>query len=488
MQTEMDSLLKNDTWKLVDLPNNRKAIPCKWVSKIKRNEHGYIEKYKARLVAKVFAQKFGIDYNETFAPVTRFSSIRLILALAVEYDMYVHQIDVTTAYLNGKLKEDIYMKQPEYYVDSKFPHNMCKLNKTFGHEWNSVIDSCIKKLGFNQCAADLCVYTQIINNEICIIAIYVDDIAIACKNIQRIVKLKQHICQQFDVIDKNEISFCLGIQIERNISLGEIKIHQKQYIESILMKYNIINMKSAYTPLNPSVKLVRGTKNKIDSKYYQSIVGSIMYLAVNTRPDIQHAVNTLSQFNNDPTEEHLDAAKHLLRYINTTINFKICYRKSSIKDPYCYVDADWGGNLVDRRSYTGYVFFMANGPVTWESKKQTTVALSSTEAEYMALTQATKEAIYLRNLLSQMQFQNIVTDPTKMYSDNLSSQQLVKHPIYHARTKHIDIKHHYVRDKYKDGDVTLVYTSTNDMVADVLTKGLQKIKHMKFANCLGKFN
>lgn len=185
----------------------------------------------------------------------------------------------------------------------------------------------------------------------------------------------------------------------------------------------------------------------------------------------------------NPHSEHLAAAKHLLRYLSNTINYQIIYRKSR-RDLYGYTDADWGGNKDDRKSFTGHVFFLASSPVSWESKKQPTVALSSTEAEYMALCSASKEIVFLRNLISEMRFTSLVTKPTILYGDNLSAQQLVKNPVFHARSKHIDIKMHFVRDVYERKELTLAYIPTDEMVADVLTKNLKKTKHVKFLEML----
>lgn len=496
MNAEFKSIMKNDTWELVDLPENRHAIKSKWVFNVKYDKEGNVLRFKSRLVAKGCSQKYGVDYFESFSPVVRYSSLRILLALAVEYDLHVHQMDVTSAYLNGILGEEVYMIQPEKFVDKNHPQKVCKLKKALyglkqaGREWNVKLDSVLCGIGFKRCKADTCVYTMNINNEINLVAVYVDDIMFACSSREMLHQIKYQIGLEFDVIDKGPIDHFLGMEVSMNTN-NQICIGQQQFIRKLLEDFDMVNTRKCNTPLVPGQKFKRcidcSSCDKTDIKQYQSLIGSLMYLGISTRPDIIHSISKLAQFNANPHMEHIVAAKHVLRYLSNTINFKICYRKTG--EPLkAFADADWAGCCDDRKSYTGFVFFIAGASVTWESKKQQSIALSSTEAEYMALSTASKEVVYLRSFLNELGFLRLIDGPTELHGDNLSSQQLVKNPIYHARSKHIDIRVHYIRDVYNKNVIVLKYTPTGEMIADILTKNLSKVKHAELSLKLGLLN
>ncbi|UYV67827.1 hypothetical protein LAZ67_5002157 [Cordylochernes scorpioides] len=417
MEEEFDSLIKNKTWELVDPPKNRNIIGTKWVFKTKCNSDGSVERHKARLVAKGYSQQYGIDYEETFAPVVRQSTIRMFLALAVEYNLILHQMDVQSAYLNGEIKEEIYMTQPENFVSRKYPER---------HD-----------------------------EGILLVAIYVDDLIIAAEREDTLKSFKESMKRIFKIKDLGGINCCLGIRIQIKED-GSISIDQERYIEELLAKYRMKEAKPISTPMDSNSKLTK-----------------VSSIEVSTRPDIAYAVSALGQFSNDPRRQHWNAAKRVLRYLKGTSCLRITYRKSN-EALHGYVDADWGGNLVDRKSHTGIVYFLARGPIAWESKKQQTVTLSSTESEYIALCEAGKEAVYLRALLDEMGFGELLNGPTVLKTDNQGAQQLARNPVYHARTKHIDIKWHFIRSICSDGLVEVVHTPTQENVADILTKGLPR--------------
>lgn len=496
MREEFNNLLKNKTWELVELPKNRKALKAKWVFNIKRDKNGAVERYKSRLVAKGCSQKAGIDYKETFSPVVRYSSIRILLALAAELKLEIHQMDVVSAYLNGELKDEIYMEQPEQFIDPDSPHKVCKLKKGLyglkqaGREWNQKLDSVLKQLGFIQSKQEVCIYIlKRKNGEFVILAVFVDDMLLFGSNLSIINEIKHKISLELEVVDKGPAEYFLGMEIQVNKSTGEVSIQQKQFIQSLLEDYRMENCRKTSTPLDPGQKFEKcdncSEKNceKIDPKKYQSLIGSLLYLSISTRPDISYAVNKLSQFNVNPHSEHWSAAKHILRYLSSTRNMKLTYRKTT-KKLEGYADADWAGNC-DRKSQSGYSFILANSAVVWETHKQKSVALSSTEAEYVALSNASKEAVYLKNLLTDIGFEGYVADQIKLFGDNLSAIQLVKNPVYHARSKHIDIRVHYVREVYNNNVIQLEYCSTNDNIADIFTKSLCKQKHHQLSKSLG---
>lgn len=492
MIAEYKALVKNGTWELKDLPSGRQAIKSKWVFNIKLDKEGNIARYKSRLVAKGCSQRFGIDYTETFSPVVRYSSLRVLFALSVENNLHLHQMDVASAYLNGTLNEEVYMLQPEMFEEKNNPRKVCKLKKALyglkqaGREWNSKLDQVLKRIGFKPCNSDTCVYIMNSSKSINIIAVYVDDILLACSDYTNLNKFKQQISDQFEIVDKGPVDYFLGMEITRN--KNGIQVAQKQFIRELLSTYGMENSRKCCTPLDPGQKYHRcqdcSNCELVDPTKYQSLIGSLMYIGISTRPDIMHSISKLAQFSVKPHEIHLTAAKHLLRYLNSTINICLSFRKSGerLKG---FADADWAGSCDERKSYTGYTFMLAGASIAWESHKQHTVALSSTEAEYMALTSAAKEAVYLRNFLTELGFQSLVNQPIILHGDNLSSHHLVKNPVYHSRSKHIDIRFHYIREIYNKKIIDLKYVSTHDNIADIFTKNLNKEKHLNFTTLLG---
>lgn len=487
MVAEFTALEKNQTWDMVDLPPKSKAIGCKWVFALKRNKRGEIERYKARLVAKGCSQRYGFDYKETFSPVVRYATIRMLLAIAVQERMHLHQIDVSTAYLNSELNEDVYMKPPEGFNETH--GKVLKLRKAIyglkqsGRAWNEKLDTVLQNFGFVPCNNEPCLYKMKINGELILVAVYVDDIIIACKDEKEIFRIKSMIAEQFDISDKGRLQHFLGMEIEREGDTGTIKLSQTQYIKDMLEQYGMSECKSSAVPLTPNyqVKCIENCK-KANQHEYQSIIGALTYLAITTRPDILHTVNKLAQRNTDPHVEHLVAVKNILRYLAGTANYKLTF-KAGQKDVFGYADADWASCTTDRKSYTGYIFFINGCAVSWESRKQNAVALSSTEAEYMAMSNAAKEAIYLRRLLTEIEYSN--GDPVLLNVDNQGAYKLAQNPVFHNRTKHVDIKFHHVREVVRNKEIELKYCPTNEMVADILTKNLCKTKHVNFANLIG---
>lgn len=258
----------------------------------------------------------------------------------------------------------------------------------------------------------------------------------------------------------------------------------EKYINELLSVYGVTPCRPVSTPLDPGFQVSCNNENcaRVDATSYQSLIGSLMYLAISTRPDIMHAVSVLAQRNKDPHSEHEAGAKHVLRYLSKTISLKLRYCKNG-KPVEGYADADWTSNNLDRKSYTGYSFFLAGSAFSWQSKKQDVVALSSTEAEYIALSTAAKEAVYLRRLLKEVGCNR--KDPILLKGDNMSAIQISKNPVFHKRTKHIEIKYHYIREVVEQKGIELEYVSTNENVSDIFTKNLQKQKHVKFVEMLG---
>lgn len=500
MLVEYEALRKNNTWILVDRPKGKNVIGSKWVLKTKYNADNTVEKRKARLVAKGFAQKPKIDFTETFAPVAKVGSIRLIIALAAELKLDVFQLDVVSAYLNGDIEEQIYMEIPEGLPQilgkrgTEKSSKVCLLKKALyglkqsGRQWYRKLDSKLRQLKMKPLDADGCVYIYKRKNQVTLVAVYVDDIIIATNDQEKLQELKGNLAKSFEMKDLGRLHHCLGIEFCQDLKTKEIRMTQKQYIENILKRFNMENCKPISTPVNVSMKLAKSMNPKTEEQRkemekvpYRELVGSLMYLATSTRPDIAHIVSALGQYNNDPGEEHWKAAKRVLRYLKNTENRGLTYQKSN-ESLAGYSDADWAANVDDRRSYTGYAFTFAGAAINWISRKQKTVAMSTAEAEYVALSEATKEAIHLRRFL----FEVLGTvEATTIFCDNQSAGLMAKNPVFHERTKHIAIKYHFVREVIESKDIIVKYLPTEEMPADVLTKGLCLPKHELCATRLG---
>ena len=489
MEKEMESLHCNDVWELVELPKDRKAVGNKWVFKIKTDADGSVERYKARLVAQGYTQKFGLDYDETFSPVVRFESVRTVVALAAQQGLKLHQMDVTCAFLNGELEEEIYMKQPEGFEIKGKEHLVCKLRRSiYGLKqsprcWNTTLNGKLERMGFSQTKGDPCIYTAQ-HGEPFIIGVYVDDILLASKSDKRLAEVKATLADEFHMKDMGELHHFLGVKIIQRHETGEIWMGQSVYTRNVLEKLGMTNSKPMPTPVDVSTKLVKGDDSKkVDKAEYQSMVGSLLYLSTRTRPDIAYAVSNVSRFNAEPTTKHMTAVKRILRYLNGTCDLGLLYRKDEMNECIGYSDADWAGDLDDRKSTSAYIFHMGGTAISWRSKRQACVALSTAEAEYMALASAAQEALWLRQLLSDLK--NKPTSPTLILEDNQAAICLAKNPQFHGHAKHIDIKYHFVREQVANGNIAVKYCRSEDMLADMLTKGLSYVPFTKLREMTG---
>lgn len=475
MEEEIASIKKNSTWELTDLPTGHKPIGLKWVYRLKKNPEGKIVKHKARLVAKGYVQRQGIDFNEVFAPVARLETIRVLLAVAAQKDWEVHHMDVKTAFLNGELEEDVYVAQPIGYEDKKNPNKVLKLHKAlYGlrqapRAWNSKLDGCLKELGFEQCPHEHALYKTFFEGEIMIVGVYVDDLVMTGGNRQVIKKFKTEMQQKFDMSDLGLLSFYLGIEV--NQTPTSISLHQTSYARKILEKMGVGECNPCKLPMEPRIKLSKVVEGEttVDETLYRSVIGSLRYL-VNTRPDITFSVGVLSRFMEKPTTSHMAAVKQVLRYIKGTINLGCVYlKKQSDMGLIGYCDSDLAGDIDDRKSTTGVLYFLGNNPVTWTSQKQRVVALSSCEAEYIAATAGTCQGIWLSRVIGTILGREV---KATLKVDNKSAIALAKNPVFHDRSKHIDTRYHFIRDCVQAGSIDLLYVNTEIQLADVLTKSL----------------
>uniref|UniRef100_A0A251T6N3 Putative zinc finger, CCHC-type n=1 Tax=Helianthus annuus TaxID=4232 RepID=A0A251T6N3_HELAN len=475
MNKEMESIYKNETWDLVDPPKNQKPIGVKWIYKTKYDEKGNVDKYKARLVVKGYKQKFGIDYQEVFAPVIRFETVRLVLALAAQNDWYLHQMDVKTAFLNGKLKEQVFIDQPQGYIKPGEETKVCHLKRAlYGlkqapRAWYSRIDTYFIHHNFRKCTYEHTLYIKSTKEGKLVICLYVDDLIIASNSMKLISEFKDEMKKEFEMTDMGKLHYFLGMEV--SYEDGNIILSQKKYMRNLLEKYRMNQCNTVSTPMEYGIKLSKDDPEEFkDESMYRSLVGSLMYLT-NTRPDIMFAVSKVSRFMESPKRSHWEAAKRILKYVKGTLDQGITYSKGGKQKLVGFSDSDYAGNVDDSKSTSGYIFHLGSGPISWQSKKQKVVALSSTEAEYMALTLAGCQAIWLKGILDELQGKDNYSIP--IYCDNKSTICLAKDPVYHGKSKHIRVKYHFIRDLIRREDVTILFCATKDQLADIMTKALQ---------------
>lgn len=490
MKSEIESFEDNDAWELVDVPPSGTIVQCKWVFKRKFDSENKI-RYRARLVAKGFSQRPGVDYEETFSPVLRHSTLRLLFALAVQLKLDICHLDVKTAFLNGFLTENVYMmKPPGFHSNDCDVHKVFRLKRAIyglkqsSRAWYQRVDDLLHSLGYKKSQLEPCLFTKINTDVKIIIALYVDDFFVFSNNEKECNNLKESLSSNFKIKDLGCIKNCLGMRVIVDKQQGSISIDQESYIDELLIKFNISESKCADTPIEPKLKITKSETCDVKLPY-QKLIGCLMYIAVLTRPDIVFSVNFLSQFNNCYNDKHWAYAKRILKYLKKTKSLCLKFSASGNCQLEAFVDADWASNVIDRRSYTGYFFRLSNGAISWETKKQTTVALSSTEAEYMGIAESCKEAVYMRSLIFEL---TSTMYPIPIFNDNQSAHKLSANPVFHKRSKHIDVKYHFCRESVANDIVKIKYLPSEDMPADILTKGLNKNKHYNFLRMFGLFD
>jgi hypothetical protein len=470
---------KYNVWEVVDRDPNLRVLKAKWVFTRKIDgDTGKPSAFKARWVAKGFSQKAGIDYNELYAGVAHKDSIRIFLSLVNYLDMDCDQVDIKAAFLNGDLQETIYLDPPQ---GGDIPANKILLlrKSLYGLKqsprcFNKALDEWLRSQQLTPTRADPCIYTRSDKGSFLLLSVHVDDQLIACNSRSVLDDFKRKLNDRFECSDGGPVSYFLGFNVFRNRSERKLFVSQEHYIESILDRFDMTDCKPVKTPLPTNFKSTPATDEEFEDarhEEYPALVGSIMYAATITRPDIAYAAGVLARTASKWNKTHVHAARHLLRYLRGTSDLCLTFDGTSGKRiALGYADADWGGCLDTRRSTTGYLFKTFGGPVAWKSKRQATTALSTTEAEYMASAEATRQAIWLRLLLEELN--HGLTGPLSILNDNNAAILLSKNPVNHDRSKHIDIRHHFLRDKVFDNTVELSHVATEDNLADILTKPL----------------
>jgi hypothetical protein len=488
MDEEINAIEKNKTWELTELPADKKPIGVKWVYKTKYKPSGEIDRYKARLVAKGYKQKPGIDYFEVFAPVARLDTIHMLMSLSAQNNWKIHQMDVKSAFLNGTLEEEVYVEQPAGYVVRGKEDKVYRLKKAlYGlkqapRAWYKKIDSYFIQNGFQRCPFEHTLYIKFIDpGDVLIVCLYVDDLIFTGNNSKMIVEFREAMIRCFEMTDLGLMSYFLGIEVVQQ--KDGIFISQKKYASDILKKFKMEQSKPISTPVEEKLKLTRERDGKrVDPTHYKSLIGSLRYLTA-TRPDIVYGVGLLSRYMEEPRVSHLQGVKRILRYIKGTLTEGIFYGNNNDVKLVGYTDSDWAGDIETRKSTSGYAFHLGTGAISWSSKKQPVVALSTAEAEYIAATSCATQTVWLRKILEVMhQKQNT---PTEIYCDNKSAIALSKNPVFHGRSKHIDIRFHKIRELIDEKEVVIEYCPTEEQIADIFTKPLKTESFYKIKKMLG---
>jgi hypothetical protein len=490
IKSELDSLSQQCVFTPATPPKGRKAIGCRWVFDVKRDSNNIIIRHKARLVVQGFRQKEGVDYFETFSPTVRIKSIKYLLALAAQEDLEIKQLDFDTAFLNAVLKEDIYVVIPQGYVDNLHGHTALKLNRALyglkqaSREWWLDIDAFLNSLGYKSSGLDECLYVKIIDGKRIYITLYVDDtLAIYPKSLEHIwLEDKAKLATKYAIKDIGECTWILHMELKRDRPNRTITLTQKAYIEKVLDEHGITeSTNSCVDPFFtaditvPPDKIQAKPLSKEEHETYRSIVGSLLYAANITRVDIAYIVGLLARYCAAPMNYHLMAAKRVLRYLRGTTNYQLIFRGStqSINSHYnlvLYTDSSWGDNKDDRKGTGGHLSTINDCPIAWQSKKHSTTPLSSTEAEYYALSAAVREALFLRQWFKIYRGQLLQIE---IRCDNQGAIHMSDHTTNHNRTKHIDIQHYFIREHIRQNKINIIYTRSADQLADILTKAMK---------------
>ena len=484
VQEELDALQINHTWDIVSCPSSITPIGCKWVFSIKFKSDGSFDRCKARLVTLGNRQEYGVDYEETFAPVAKMTTVRTIVAVAASQDWPIHQMDVKSVFLHGNLKEAIYMRPPPGL--STAAHDVCRLKRSlYGlkqapRAWFDKFRTTLLDLSFVQSQYDPSLFWRKTPVGIVTLLVYVDDILITGTDIGTIQQLKDSLHASFHMKDLGSVAYFLGLEFHRN-NKG-IFVNQHQYLRDIIELADLQNSAPVDTPMEVNVKYRKDEGDLLQNPtLYRRLVGSLVYLTI-TRPDISFAVNLVSQFMSSPRHLHMAAVKRIIRYLLGTPTRGLLFPAGSPLNLVAYSDSDWAGCPDTRRSTTGWCVYLGDALISWKCKKQERVSKSSTEAEYRAMSATCSEITWLRGLLSELGYSQSV--PTPLHADNTSAIQIVANPVYHERTKHIEVYCHYIRESFDNGIITLPHVSTDQQTTDILTKALPTAGHQFFVNKL----
>ena len=486
MQDELAQFERNDVWTLVPRPSNKNVIGTKWIFRNKSDEDGVIIRNKARLVAQGYTQIEGIDFDETFAPVARIESIRMLLSLACLYDFKLFQLDIKSAFLNGVINEEVYVCQPKGFEDPNFPEHVYLLKKAlYGlkqapRAWYDRLTKYLIEKGFNRGGVDKTLFTKKTTKDIIIAQIYVDDIVFGSTSDNRIAEFISDMKNEFEMSGGGELTYFLGLQVKQNEK--GIFLCQSKYADNLVKKFGLSESKEKRTPMSTTLKLSKNDKGKsVCPSLYRSMIGSLLYLTA-SRPDLCLSVGVCARYQANPLEPHLLAVKRILRYVKGTPHLGLWYSKDTNHFLSGYCDADWAGNIDDRKSTSGGCFYFGNNLVSWFSKKQNCISLSTAEAEYVAAGSGCTQLIWMKQMLTDY---NVKQEILTLFCDNKSAIDLAKNPVQHSRTKHIDLRHHFIRELVEEKSLILEHVSTERQLADIFTKPLDTNKFESLRSDIG---
>ncbi|GJS13262.1 retrovirus-related pol polyprotein from transposon TNT 1-94 [Tanacetum coccineum] len=475
MLNEIHEFDRLKVWVLVPKPKDVMIIALKWIYKVKLDEYGDVLKNKARLVAKGYRQEEGIDFKESFAPVARIEAIRIFIANAATKNMIIYQMDVKTAFLNGDLQEEVFVSQPEGFEDQDNPTHVYRLKKAlYGlkqapRAWYDTLSKFLMANNFFKGAVDPTLFTRKSGKHILLVQIYVDDIIFASTDHNACNIFSKEMSSKFQMSMMGQMSFFLGLQVSQ--SPGGIFINQAKYALETLKKYGMDLSDPVDTPMVDRLKLDEDLMGiPVDQTRFRGMVGSLMYLTA-SRPDLVFAVCMCARYQAKPTKKHLEAIKRVFRYLKGTINMGLWYPKDNAMSLTAYADADHAGCQDSRRSTSGSAQFLGDRLVSWSSKKQRSTAISTTEAEYIAMSGCCAQILWMRSQLKDYGFE---FNKIPLYCDNKSAIALCCNNVQHSRSKHIDIRHHFIREQVENRVVELYFVETNYQLADILTKALPR--------------
>jgi hypothetical protein len=503
---ELTSLRQNHTYVSLEggaPPRGRYAIPSRFVFKVKRGSDGTVDIFKARMVAKGFRTRKGIDYQESFAPTLRTSTFRMLCALACQEELALHQMDVSTAFLVPSLDSPVFLQLPEFAaLRERFPaltpeHANVRLEKAlYGlvnspRLWNRHLTASLSDIGFVQSTSDPCLYVKLVNGAVkAAIAVFVDDLAIAAPQ-SDIELLKAQLSRRYRMTDGGPLSWFLAVRVTRHLSRGTLSLDQEPSINQLLADYGMTECNSISTPaevgllhVDRSAPLDQEEQRFMADKPYRALVGSLLYLLF-TRPDIAFAVGQLSRFLANPNRKCWVAALRVLRYLKGTSSLKLTYEREEEKELSIvgFSDADFAGCKTTRRSTTGFVFIVCGAAITFKSKLQKSVALSTCEAELVAFAAATQEAIWIRRTFNNLG--RPPRDATVIYEDNSAALSLMSDHRFSVRTKHVDIKAFFIHEHIEEEEVAPTAVRSTDNVSDIFTKPLGRVLLEKHRASLG---
>lgn len=445
---KLDAFARNHTFDFVPRQSHMNVVGCKWIFKNKFLSNGAHHRCKARLVAKDYNQEFGRDYTDTFSPVIKATTLRLVLDIVVSRSWPLQQLDVNNAFLQGTLTNEVYMEQPPGFKDSDNPSHVCRLNKDiYGlkqapRAWYMESKNFLIGLGFRNSLPDTSLFILHVGTKLFYLLVYVDDILTTGNDDMAITRVLQHLADRFSMKHPEDLNYFLGIEAHR--SSHGLHLSQRKYILDLLHRNDMINAKPVTTPMASSPKLSLFSGTTLSDPYvYRQLVGSLQYL-VFTRLDISYAVNRLSQFMHKPTNDHLQAAKWVLRYLAGTTTHGIFFSAKNELTLHAFSNLDWAGDLDDLVSTNAYIIYLGSHPVSWSAKKQKGVARSSTEAEYRAVANTSSKMSWICNLLSELGI-SLPKTPV-IYCDNIGTWYILcANPVFHSRMKHIALDYHFIR-------------------------------------------